>query len=114
MDQSLVDLERCPFLRPLAQSAPPPGEPSTALRCWAGGQAREVGTADQRDRCFTSAHARCPALSAALTARAPAGWTANGRAARVVSEACYLAEAQLEVRHEQFGPALARVFGGDP
>jgi hypothetical protein len=113
MDQPVLDLERCSFLRPLTSGTELGTEPSVLLRCWAGGQPREIDPKEQGQRCFTVAHSTCPALKAALNAHAPDAWTTIGCAARVVSEACNLAEAQLEVRAAQLSPALARIFGGD-
>jgi hypothetical protein len=111
VDQSLLDLERCSFLRPAATPAELGPAPDEALRCWAAGRGREIGLEEQRRRCTTDLHASCPALLAAVGAREPDGWAASARAVRVVAEACHLAEARLEVRAEALGPALARIFG---
>jgi hypothetical protein len=112
VDQSLLDLERCSFLRASDSDAELGPAPAEALHCWAAGRAREIGLEDQRQRCTTVLHASCPALLAALGSREPDGWLESARAARVVAEACHLAEARLEVRAEKLGPALARIFGG--
>ena len=111
MDQSLLDLERCSFLRSPARAADPEPAPAEELRCWAAGRGREIGLEEQRLRCTTVLHASCPALIAALGSRGPDGWAASARAARVVAEACHLADARLAVRAEALGPALAQIFG---
>lgn len=110
----MLDLERCSFLRSSDGTAGADPGPGDGLRCWADDQRRGVGTEEQRRRCLTVLHATCPALLGALGPRTGDSWAAGGRAARVVAEACRLAEARLEVRAEQFGPALAQIFGGEP
>lgn len=109
----MLDLERCSFLRPPDGALDGDPGPTDGLCCWADEQRRGVGTEEQRRRCLTVLHATCPALLGALGPRPGDSWTANGRAVRVMAEACRLAEARLEVRAEQFGPVLARIFGGE-
>ena len=113
MDLPLLDLERCSFLRPTESADEIGAGPADGLRCWASEQLRAVGTEEQRRRCLTVLHASCPALLRVLESFGGDSWSASGRAARIVAESCHLAEARLEVRAEELGPALARIFGGD-
>lgn len=107
----MLDLERCSLIRPLAADAPTDLGPSQKLGCWATGQARPVTVAEQRVRCFTAAHTRCPALLEALAAAPTGAWTDLGTSLQVAAEACHLALARLEVSAERLEPALDQLFG---
>jgi hypothetical protein len=112
MVELMLDLERCPFLRPLNSQAEPELSPSPRLGCAAAGEPIEIGLAIQRDRCWTSGHASCPALLGALEHAEPNGWSRSCSAVEIIAGACYLAEARLEVRAERAEPVLERLFGG--
>ena len=108
----MLDLERCPFLRPMSAFPYQGASIDGQLGCWSDGAGEEIAPTVQRDRCQVLAHTTCSRLLAVLSSQPPRGWWFVGNAARMVAESSHLAEARLEVQSERLEPTLARIFGG--
>lgn len=108
--EELLDLDRCSFLRGVRAEADADAD-GARLACWSEAEPREIEPDEQRERCLTLAHTSCPALLASIGSRPPDAWSETGEAAQVVAESCFLAQARLEVRAEQLGLGLSRIFG---
>jgi len=106
-----LDLDRCSFLRPIETGSGDDGTLGSDLRCWAQASARWISATEQRERCLTSDHARCPILLAALARQPSETWAQAETAAQAVAESCHLGEARLEVQVQRL-VELGQVFDG--
>jgi hypothetical protein len=103
----VLDLDTCPFLR----KHPRESGSLPLFSCLADDTPQPLSPERRRQQCLVAAHADCPRLLVSLAGRSADAWSEIAAASRVTSEACYLAQARLEVQAATLAPLLERLFG---